>query len=128
MQDARQSEGYHVREGSYLATGCYYLPNVTKVGVTRPAHLGSSTPTRWLPFSAQRCSAPEQCRVTPGRSRSRSTPGIRRCSQGSQDGKHYIVGLPSGCTWSMVSDLHGNISFPGREGGRPETEGGGKEY
>lgn len=23
VQDARQSEGYHVREGSYLATACY---------------------------------------------------------------------------------------------------------
>lgn len=57
VQDARQSEGYHAREGSYLATGCNYrlprVPNVIKVGVTRPAHLGSSPPTQWLPCSAQ---------------------------------------------------------------------------
>lgn len=58
MQDARQSEGYHVREGSYLATGCCYLPNVIKVGVTRwaVAHPRGGCPAQ-LSAAQLECSA-----------------------------------------------------------------------
>lgn len=41
------------RAATWLPGATICLPNVIKVGVTGPAHLGSSPPTQWLPCSAQ---------------------------------------------------------------------------